>query len=387
MATVQEHSRFGSAALRQARQTPSRPRARDDRRVRPQIIGQELFKEVLQRERKRADRSHQPLVLVLITMDGPAAGPGIWAAALAAAAAAKRETDVLGWFESQAVIGIILTEIPAVDASIAGLLGARLRRELGARFEPDTASRFSIQFHVHPAPKAAVAEGLLPLAPLLEKLQTLDDRTPVYDAMKRALDVVGSLTLLTLTSPLLLAIAAVAKLKSPGPVFFRQVRVGQKAAPFTMLKFRTMRVDADHAIHHAFVSQLINASGNDGKSETGLFKIANDPRVTSVGRILRKTSLDELPQLFNVLRGDMSLVGPRPPLPYEVAQYKPWHCRRVLEAKPGITGLWQVTGRSRTTFDDMVRLDLRYAKRCSLWNDVKILLATPRAVIAGKGAC
>jgi lipopolysaccharide/colanic/teichoic acid biosynthesis glycosyltransferase len=113
----------------------------------------------------------------------------------------------------------------------------------------------------------------------------------------------------------------------------------------------------------------------------------NDPRVTPIGHFLRKTSLDELPQLWNVLRGDMSLVGPRPPVPYEVEQYKPWHCRRVVDAKPGITGLWQVTGRSRTTFDEMVRLDLRYARTQSLWTDIKILLATPAAVIAGKGAC
>ena len=106
-----------------------------------------------------------------------------------------------------------------------------------------------------------------------------------------------------------------------------------------------------------------------------------------IGRILRRTSLDELPQLWNVLRGDMSLVGPRPPLAYEVEQYQSWHRRRVLEAKPGLTGLWQVTGRSRTTFDEMVRLDLRYAQSCSVWTDIKILLATPRAVISGKGAC
>jgi len=113
----------------------------------------------------------------------------------------------------------------------------------------------------------------------------------------------------------------------------------------------------------------------------------DDPRVTPIGRILRKTSLDELPQLWNVLRGDMSLVGPRPPVPDELEQYQRWHQRRVLDAKPGITGLWQVSGRSRTTFDDMVRLDIRYAQRRSLWNDLKILLATPGAVISGKGAC
>ena len=136
------------------------------------------------------------------------------------------------------------------------------------------------------------------------------------------------------------------------------------------------------------MSWFIQSSGQSQESPANTtFKLAHDPRITPIGHLLRKTSLDELPQFWNVLSGDMSLVGPRPPLAYEVEQYKPWHCRRVLEAKPGITGLWQVTGRSRTTFDEMVRLDLRYAKSYSLWTDIKILLATPRAVISGKGAC
>jgi len=158
--------------------------------------------------------------------------------------------------------------------------------------------------------------------------------------------------------------------------------------PFTILKFRTMHCNAGDALHHQFVSSFIKARGQVPDPGTnGVFKLTNDPRVTPVGRMLRKTSLDELPQLWNVLRGAMSLVGPRPPLPYELEQYKPWHRRRVLEAKPGITGLWQVSGRSRTTFDEMVRFDLRYARTRSLWADLKILLATPAAVISGKGAC
>ena len=155
-----------------------------------------------------------------------------------------------------------------------------------------------------------------------------------------------------------------------------------------MLKFRSMRVDAEAKLHQEFVRSFIQ-SGAQVQAEDGQkpeFKMRKDPRVTPLGGFLRKTSLDELPQLWNVLRGDMSLVGPRPPLGYEVEQYRPWHWRRVLEAKPGLTGLWQVYGRSRTTFDDMVRLDIRYIRTCSLRNDVKILLATPRAVISGTGA-
>jgi lipopolysaccharide/colanic/teichoic acid biosynthesis glycosyltransferase len=194
--------------------------------------------------------------------------------------------------------------------------------------------------------------------------------------------------LLVVLSPLFLLVALLVKITSRGPVFFRQPRVGEQGKFFTMLKFRTMKVDADSAIHKEFVSQMIQGGTPSGNAAGGdaPFKIVNDPRVTPVGHLLRRTSLDELPQFWNVLRGDMSLVGPRPPLAYEVEQYKPWHYRRVLEAKPGITGLWQVSGRSQTTFDDMVRLDLRYAKKCSTWTDVKILLATPRAVISGKGA-
>jgi lipopolysaccharide/colanic/teichoic acid biosynthesis glycosyltransferase len=151
-----------------------------------------------------------------------------------------------------------------------------------------------------------------------------------------------------------------------------------------------MHVNADSTVHQQFYSEFIKSSKAQkmkGGDEATPFKIANDSRITPIGAILRKTSVDELPQLWNVFRGDMSLVGPRPPLPDELEQYERWHCRRVMDAKPGLTGLWQVAGRSQTNFDDMVRLDLRYAKTCSLMTDLKILLATPRAVIAGKGAC
>jgi lipopolysaccharide/colanic/teichoic acid biosynthesis glycosyltransferase len=249
--------------------------------------------------------------------------------------------------------------------------------------------KFLIRLHVYPEPKLAGEEGLWRVNPLLypERRSRWERRT-IDDAIKRGLDVVGSLTLLVMLSPLLLLVAAMVRLSSRGPVFFRQVRIGQMMKPFMMLKFRTMYMNADHRPHHEFVSRFIKASGQvQEPGNNRFFKLTNDPRVTPVGRVLRKTSFDELPQLWNVLRGGMSLVGPRPPLPYELEQYKPWHRRRVLEAKPGITGLWQVAGRSRTTFDEMVRLDLRYARTRSLWNDLKILMATPAAVISGKGAC
>jgi lipopolysaccharide/colanic/teichoic acid biosynthesis glycosyltransferase len=157
---------------------------------------------------------------------------------------------------------------------------------------------------------------------------------------------------------------------------------------FTFLKFRSMYVNNDASIHKEYVQQLIagEAERNGNENGEGVFKITNDPRITSIGKVLRRASLDELPQFINVLRGEMSLVGPRPPVAYEVEAYDVWHRRRILEAKPGITGLWQVNGRSRVKFDDMVRLDLQYAKTWSPWLDVKILLRTPGAVISGGGA-
>lgn len=356
------------------------------------VISEGLFRGVLIRERKRADRSDQPFILLLVhIISGQnAVSSAIWEAAIEALAAAKRGTDVLGWFKRQAVIGVVLPEIRASDVSSTREgLDARVRRELANRLDAEMVGRFSIRLHVYPEARGAGEEGLWPLDPLLyPDLPSRQERRTIYGPIKRGLDVIGSLTLLMVLSPVLLLIAALVKLSSRGPVLFGQVRIGQMMKPFTMLKFRTMYSDADPRLHREFVSRFIKASGHVHKpGKNGFFKLANDPRVTPVGRILREASLDELPQLWNVLRGDMSLVGPRPPLPYELEQYKPWHRRRVLEAKPGVTGLWQVTGRSRTTFDEMVRLDLRYARTRSLWTDFKILLATPAAVISRKGAC
>ena len=359
-------------------------------RTGPPLISADLFRGVLVRERKRADRSNQPLALVVVTLQAPAEAGSvpIWRAVVDALAAAKRETDVLGWFEHDKAIGLILPEIPASNPAFPRDLHDRVRREFSWRLDAQSASRVAIRLHIHPGSKAAEAEGLRPVDPILGRAFRGDKRRTRCDAAKRALDLALSLTLLAILSPLFLMIAALVKLTSAGPVFFRQERVGQLMKPFMMLKFRTMDVNTDHAIHHQFVSSFIKSGGHAaGAGKNGLFKIADDPRVTPIGRILRRTSLDELPQLWNVLRGDMSLVGPRPPLAYEVEQYQSWHRRRVLEAKPGLTGLWQVTGHSRTTFDEMVRLDLRYARTYSVWTDIKILLATPRAVISGKGAC
>jgi lipopolysaccharide/colanic/teichoic acid biosynthesis glycosyltransferase len=172
-------------------------------------------------------------------------------------------------------------------------------------------------------------------------------------------------------------------------VFYRQQRVGRYGQTFTFLKFRSMYANNDTSVHKEFVTRLIASNpGQTTQTESGdgVYKLTNDKRITSVGGILRRTSLDELPQFLNVLKGEMSLVGPRPPIPYELAAYQTWHRQRLLAVKPGITGLWQVMGRSSIRFDEMVRLDLRYASTWTPWLDLKILLRTPGAVIKGTGA-
>jgi exopolysaccharide biosynthesis polyprenyl glycosylphosphotransferase len=195
-------------------------------------------------------------------------------------------------------------------------------------------------------------------------------------AVKRALDVVLSVIALTLLSPLFLIIAILIRRDSPGPILFRQVRVGRQGQLFTLYKFRSMRWDAEQM--RPRLATLNEATGP-------LFKIRDDPRLTRIGRFLRRTSLDEWPQLYNVLRGEMSLVGPRPAIPAEVEQYRDWH-RKRLEVSPGVTGLWQVSGRSELTFDEMVMLDLFYAENWSLLLDLKILAKTIPTVILGTGA-
>jgi len=206
----------------------------------------------------------------------------------------------------------------------------------------------------------------------------------MYKVLKRLLDVIGSMMGIILYLPIFIIISICIKLTSRGPILFSQTRLGENAKPFRFYKFRTMYVPNDRIYDQEFVKNLIDGKyGKIGENPTD--KLKHDPRVTPFGRLLRVTSLDELPQLLNVLKGDLSLVGPRPPLPYEYDNYQEWHKER-LSIKPGITGLWQVTGRSSTTFDEMVKLDIEYAKKQSLILDIKILIKTMYMVISGKGA-
>jgi lipopolysaccharide/colanic/teichoic acid biosynthesis glycosyltransferase len=370
---------------------PHRPRTRRH------VLDAGLFRDVLNRERKRADRFDESFVLLLLSLDselqaGPSAADGgeqplapatnypekLWPLSIDALTAAVGGRGVVGWFENGAVLGAIVPEMSGPRPET--LVWRELDKRIGA-----AADRLSIQVHTY-LPARDQRDPCSMVNPFPADSFLRPEGHPMR-RVKRVMDIALSLLLLVLLSPLFLAIAAVLKLTSPGPILFRQRRIGQMARPFTMLKFRTMRANADPALHQEFVTKFIKSSAQlHPLGRKAVFKLTNDPRVTPLGRILRKTSLDELPQFWNVLRGEMSLVGPRPPLPYELEHYKPWHYRRVLEAKPGITGLWQIAGRSRTTYDDMVRLDLRYVQDGSMRTDLKILLATPLAVLSGRGA-
>ncbi len=351
----------------------------DGQGMQPHILNEALFRDAFRRSRRRAERFDDAFALILLRLSDRTAPTR--AGVTQAIGAALDEGAIVGWAHRDRELGVILPDLGLAAAGSARDVALRLRRALTRALGMLAPERVAIRIRIHerPALEAAGAEPLEADWPDVPSTRRLD-------CGKRALDVVGSALLLLATSPLFLAIAALVEATSPGPVLFRQSRIGQGARPFTMLKFRTMQTGADPALHQQYVSGFIKADLPASAGEVKVFKIANDPRVTPIGKFLRRTSLDELPQFWNVFRGEMSLVGPRPPLQYELEQYRAWHWRRVLDCKPGMTGLWQVKGRSRTTFDEMVRMDLQYARRRSLWFDIRILLATPRAVITGKGA-
>jgi lipopolysaccharide/colanic/teichoic acid biosynthesis glycosyltransferase len=278
-----------------------------------------------------------------------------------------------------------MTEIGQADTATIDTIIQKISVAVQKAVTPEKYSRLTLMFRVFPqeVSKLSDGEGDFVLYPDLSRRHAPKRHER---ALKRAMDVFGSLAALMVFLPAFAIIALLVKLTSDGPVLFCQKRVGQYGKEFKFFKFRTMYVDNDSGIHREYVAKLIAGGGDMGKGK-GIYKLINDPRITPLGRYLRKTSLDELPQFVNVLKNDMSLVGPRPPLPYEYERYQVWHKRRVLELKPGLTGLWQVEGRSRTTFDEMVRMDIKYANISSIWVDLKILFQTPAAMFSGRGAC
>lgn len=353
------------------------------------VLDEQSFRRVIAIERKRTERSKAPFVLMLVeiaSQNGARQAPAL-ETVMAALLASSRDTDVVGWYKGNSTIGALFTglvsgEKSAILMTILTRATSTLREELS--FEQF--SLISISLHYYPDDWDENGPGRPSnpaLYPDLSKQAT--NKQPML-VLKRLIDILGSLFLMIVFFPFCVLIAIAIKMTSRGPILFRQMRVGQHGRQFEFLKFRSMYAQNDTRVHQEYVTKLIKKGAPAEEAKGNVFKLTGDKRITPLGRFLRKTSLDELPQFINVLVGDMSLVGPRPPIPYELAAYQTWHRRRLLEVKPGITGLWQVTGRSTVDFDAMVRLDLKYATSWTPLLDLKILLRTPLAVIRGSGA-
>ncbi len=341
------------------------------------LLTRSCFLKQLRREERRANRFKSPLSIALFHFDSTKDSEfSNFKGIFKFIRNVTRETDVFGYL-GEGVIGVLL---PDTD-------------EKGAQ---DFKERIHNRYKNLPF---SIITGTYPdrlFCDILTENQEQSDFYPLFfdDAreskrfeyfLKRCLDIVGAFVGILLLSPLMLITALAVKVNSPGPAIFKQIRLGKKGAPFVLYKFRSMRCNVDDKIHREYITHLIQGNHeeiNQGDKEKPVYKMTSDSRITRVGKFIRKTSIDELPQLFNVLKGEMSLVGPRPPLSYEVEQYQSWHLRRILEMKPGITGLWQVYGRSATTFDDMVRSDIRYIRNWSLMLDIKILIKTVKSVLS-----
>jgi len=357
------------------------------------IYSQEIFRDLLVHERKRSERSKNQLFFVALNikevLTGNRSDIKVINTIIKSITRASREIDIKGWYESQECIGIIYTE---VTGNAYDQILNKIRNEFSQSLNDALSAKISITYTLFPELDGKHwTEDRSEEALLYPISRPATNTKKIQKVLKRFLDFSASSIGVALLSPLLMGVAILIKASSKGPAIFKQERIGLGGKKFMLYKFRSMYIHNDPTSHKDFVKNLIK--GIEVISDKGLdpnqnpaYKIQNDPRVTFIGRILRATSIDELPQLFNVLLGDMSLVGPRPPLAYEVEEYQAWHRPRVVEVKPGITGLWQVKGRSKTTFDGMVRMDLDYIHNWSFWLDVKLLLKTPAAVVTTKGA-
>jgi lipopolysaccharide/colanic/teichoic acid biosynthesis glycosyltransferase len=341
------------------------------------------FAETVHRETRRSERSGAPLSIVQYTIgEASIDEPAHFEQLLSILQTSKRETDMLG------LIGVDTLAVLCPDTDEEGANG--LARKIAPLIAdvPVDALTATYPDHLFESMSRGASAGADEHSFIVPS--TRSRKVGTYP-VKGVLDVVLALAALCLLWPLMLTVAILVKLTSKGPVIFRQQRLGKGGVPFTFYKFRSMVVNTDDRIHREYTAQLIRAdnpvnaeSGSAGEPRS--YKMKSDPRVTWFGKFIRTTSIDELPQLFNVLKGDMSMVGPRPCIPYEAANYEPWHLRRILAAKPGITGVWQVEGRSKVSFSEMVRMDLRYIRDCSLGLDLKIIAMTVVVVIRCDGA-
>jgi lipopolysaccharide/colanic/teichoic acid biosynthesis glycosyltransferase len=375
------------------------------RRIHPPAF----LRDVIEREKGRADRLGQFFSLILFDIDpgNGTCGSSIQRLVLALARRV-RVTDEMGWLDDNCLVAVL----PGTHSEGAGKMAADVDAKVVSEVSGAPFYRYSV--YTYPATGADAASEEFPgsgmsrggdasrtegpqespqetapaggpgpnKAPAVREdgrslalIERMIRGRPI-PRWKRAMDVAGALLSLILLSPVFAAVALLIKAVSPGPVFFKQERIGYMGKPFTFWKFRTMHAGNDATQHERHLSELIRSDRPMIKLDDG-----KDDRIIPFGRILRKLCLDELPQLFNVLGGTMSLVGPRPCLPYEAREYLLWHARR-FDILPGMTGLWQVSGKNRTTFKEMIRLDIRYARKVSPWTDIGILLRTVPAIVS-----
>jgi len=349
------------------------------------ICSREEFSCILERELARAERSNQIFSVVEFDIGDVEVNRELGKQLLQALAKRLRSTDEVGWIHGHH-IGVLLYNTLTEGAHV---FSQRILDLL-----PSALTHPDFKIHTYPTVVQAkddsgyqcperrqtsqgyqnVTRGKSP-KPVREMRMLYSLAMPTW---KRSIDIVGALVLLMLFFPFLALAALMIKIVSPGPIFFKQLRVGYGGRVFSLYKLRTMKVHADASAHRKYLAELIRDTA--GEKETGrpMVKL-DDPQIIPFGKILRVTCIDELPQLINVLLGDMSLVGPRPPIPYEVEEYVTWYSGR-FDAVPGMTGLWQVSGKNRLTFKDMARLDIRYARQMSFALDLKILLLTPLAI-------
>jgi lipopolysaccharide/colanic/teichoic acid biosynthesis glycosyltransferase len=352
------------------------------------ILSEKSFKQMIAIERRRTERTKDPFLLVLVEIGNDQdekENVKVLDKMLLVLLSSSRETDVVGWYKDRLTVGAMFTALEVKDKkSILSTVLARLNSTLDEELTFDQFDQVRLSFHFFPDSRDhADSRADAKPEPFPDLANRSSRRWPML-TVKRGIDLVGSLLALIVCAPSFLAIGLAIKLSSRGPVFSKHRRVGQHGRPFSLLRFRTTLSNHDHGVHrdgalNPIATQLERKSTHG--QAPGVGQPANGRRLTSLGSILRRSSLDDLPQVLNVFMGDMSLVGPRPVLPYKLATYQTWHRRRILGAKPGLTGLWQVTEGTFVGDDKQVSLDLRYATSWSLWLDLRILLRTPLAVL------
>lgn len=344
------------------------------------VLDQESFQAMIALERKRSERSHRAYALVLVTLFGKSHGSKNLLEKIANILPTfTRDTDLAGWHKPGSSVGVIFTDISGREKnSVIPNIVARVVEALRKELSVEEFARISIAVNCYPEDWRLDRLGRPSNPELYPDLKWRDRSRKVSIVAKRLMDIAGSLIALILLSPVIGAAAIAIKLTSRGPVFFRQRRVGQHGKPFVMLKFRSMYTGSDAAVHQQWFHSFYNGKAKRHRAEgsrDGSYKLPHDPRVTPLGRLLRRSSLDEVPQFLNVLRGEMSLVGPRPLILEEDDHVREW-ARTRLNLKPGITGMWQVLGASDIPFDEMTRLDYIYVTNWSLWGDIRLIVST-----------